>query len=174
MAVRPNVTIFADASCFHLTGKAGWGAWAKGDDRKSASWGGPLEFHEDVAVLELRALANMIEVLIENRYLVEADRAVMLQSDSTTALGLIKRHIPSSVESRHREGVAITNRKKPNPPGSDVELARIAKMLSGRMVILRHVRGHTQGEGRQWVNRLCDRLAKDGAKRGKVTRGIAA
>lgn len=38
--MKPDVTIFADASMLDKLGVAGWGMWAKGDNRNTITRGG--------------------------------------------------------------------------------------------------------------------------------------
>ena len=168
------VTIFADASVNPRKKIAGIGAWAKGDDRDSVTYGAPLEYTPGVTLCELKALRMMIEHLIEKGYLWPTDDYFMLQSDCLQALWIINKCNPSYRESKHPEGASIktwNQRSKPST-GQTREARRIGELLENCTVTLRHVKGHKEGGGRQWVNDTCDKLAKRAAHSGETMENL--
>lgn len=163
--MRPHVTMFSDASVFIDRKKSGWGFWIKGDDRDSMSAGGPIDvFSPSSEVAELDAIANGLTCAEAAGYFRETDGIIMIQSDSVAALAIVKAIIGATVNS-HAESAQISNRKKPLTPHQAETVARIKGVLSRHnlSVQVRHVRGHKAGGGRNWVNELCDKLAKRGA-----------
>ena len=163
--MKPDVTMFSDASVFADRRKSGWGFWIKGDFRDSMSAGGPIEvFHPNSDVAELDAIANGIACAEAAGYFRPTDRVIMIQSDNASALAVIKARM-NAAENAHAESAAIPARKKPLSAHQHAAVTRIREILirHGMSVQVRHVRGHTEGGGRNWVNSLCDRLAKRGA-----------
>ena len=166
---RPNVTMFTDASVFPNYKRSGWGCWIKGDGRESMSFGGPLQnFHPDSVVAELEAIANGIVIAKDRGYFQPDDKVIMIQSDSAFALACLLKARPSIVQSRHEDGAKVIARRKKLGPRLLAPATAIIDTLDELEMhaVIRHVRGHKSGNGRQWVNRLCDRLAKQGALEG--------
>jgi ribonuclease HI len=160
---KPDVTIFADASHDDRARVAGWGAWIKADGRSSMTCGAAMKSPVgSVVEAELCALANALTVA-RLRGLLAVGCVVMLQSDSISALAIIRCKI-AEVEDRPAPGglpVAAAKRVKPTP----LHVAAIA--VIGEIVaalklslVTRHVRGHLPGPGRQWVNGEVDRIAR--------------
>ena len=163
--MRPHVTMFADASVFADRKKSGWGFWIKGDNRDSMSAGGPIEvFSPFSEVAELDAIANGLTCAEAAGYFRETDGIIMIQSDSAAALAIVKAIIGAAVNS-HAESAPIPNRKKPLTAHQTDTVERIRGVITRHSlsVQVRHVRGHKAGGGRNWVNDLCDKLAKRGA-----------
>lgn len=162
------VTIFADASVNTQHKRAGAGAWAKGDGRSSVLYRKTLEYDRNVTLAELRALRFMIEHLFETGYIQPDDDAIMLQSDCLQALWVLSRIIPYAVEKKHPNGAPLSKWKQRSSESvwQRREAEAIRQALGSRRVYLRHVRGHKEGDGRQWVNEQCDRLAKKAAWEG--------
>lgn len=162
---KPTITIFADASIYPTRRAAGWGGWARGDDRKSVALGGALPFGNCTTVAELQALAAMLEGLRAEGYMTDADTSVILQSDSLTALANLNLRLTNSFTSRRSGGVEI-HRAKAVKPEAEEPIARIKAALDHATVVyLRHVKGHQGGQHtRSWVNEQCDRRAKAEAK----------
>lgn len=164
--MKPDVTVFADASMHPGERRCGWGAWIKGDGRPSLSAGGALPFNQSTSICELEALAAALEHAERHNYFVDADKAVMLQCDNVNALGAIRGRRPAVLISDHADSALINTRKKEEPADMRAAIDRIFAVTDGAglTVILRHVRGHMGGDGRNYVNRLCDRLAKEGRR----------
>ena len=58
---KPTLTIFADASVMQNT--AGWGGWARGDDREPILLSGPAAHSNSTVIVELEALAEFHDAL---------------------------------------------------------------------------------------------------------------
>lgn len=161
---KPNITIFADASIYPNLKTAGWGGWARGDNRESITLGGALPFGNCTTVAELQALAGVLEGLRGAGYLQDDDKSVILQSDNLTALNYLNLRLQNSFASK--KGGAEIKRAKRIKPDAEAPIARIAASLAHASVIyLRHVKGHEGGKhARSWVNEQCDRRAKQEAK----------
>lgn len=161
---KPTITIFADASIYPDRKTAGWGGWARGDERESITLGGSLPFGNCTTVAELQALAGMLEGLSDAGYLKESDVSVILQSDSLTALNYLNLRMANSFASK--KGGAEIKRAKRVKPEAEGPIARIIAALSrAGVVYLRHVKGHQGGgHARSWVNEKCDRRAKQEAR----------
>lgn len=157
------LTLFADASLHHETGAAGWGAWAIREGwPKGVIMGGPIKRKiTSSTVAEMCALAAALWQLRAEDRLAEV-KSFMLQSDSTEALSRLLCHLPNARISQHK------SIKQPDirPLQNDNKVGReaidaIAEITFGKQVWLRHVKGHNgTGDGRSWVNEVCDRQAK--------------
>lgn len=163
---KPTLTMFADASLYVDRGVAGWGGWARGDDRQPAMQGGPSPFDRNSTVAELWALALFAERLREDGYMTEADRSIILQSDSLHALQIINARLPNSCASSKKQGCADIKRAKSVVAEAEEPVKRLAAALdSADVIYLRHVKGHQGGKhARSWVNEQCDRRAKQEAR----------
>lgn len=159
-APRPNVTIFADASYDRKTGAAGWGAWIKSDGRESITHGAVMKAKiQDNIQAEMAAIANALAVTKAQGWLCGA---VMVQSDCLPALCAIRKVVTSAIDSPSKNGQTIAQQRKKVPPHLRKISTSILHMVEGMniVLILRHVPGHRSGSGRQWVNRACDRIAR--------------
>ena len=144
---RATVMIFADASWCSQTRAGGWGVWLKTDllDRAIVK-GGPIKVDVPTPnVAELVAIANGLFVA-KRLHLLRPLDVVMIQSDCAEALAWIRGRVPTTADNRAVNGLSI------------------AEEFSLRLQV-RHVRGHQDGDGRQYVNRLCDQIAKAGMRR---------
>ena len=156
---KPDVTIFADASVDHESGAAGWACWIKGDGSNSVLHSGA--FREPVGNstnAELAALANALAVA---KAIGQLRGRVMLQSDCSAALAMI-RTIAGAEDSPAERGLRVGKwRKKPEKMYRPaVKVIQSVIQDTGIKLVVRHVKGHQAGGGRNWVNRQCDRLAK--------------
>lgn len=163
---RPTITIFADASFYPAHGGVvGWAGWARGDGRIAVEMSGPGPRCRDSGEAELWALALFAERMAAERYLTDCDRAVMLQSDSLAALGMILGASPEACRASVRKGdrsIAgpIVARSQDRPALDRL----LAALRMADMIYLRHVKGHKRGvHSRSWVNERCDKLARDEA-----------
>lgn len=159
------ITIFADASFCHRTSAAGWGAWAKGDGWDAGStFGGELKTRcLNAGEAEIAAIANTL-ITLQRQELLHDE--IMLQSDCLRALQLIRQavRVKGSVRpvvSNHKRGAPIpASNLIPSPLEKQaLDVINLA-VVECQTLLLRHVRGHKNGEGRQWVNRKCDEIAR--------------
>lgn len=154
------ITVFVDASHCPNTKAAGWGAWAKGHGwERGITCGGPLKMSPlNSSEAEMAAMAAALQVLADGDCL--TFDTVMLQSDSLRTLQLIRQTLPACRATNHAESVAIPTGKLYASPIEKNALRIIHAILHEHTVYVRHVRGHQHGEGRNWVNRTCDDIAK--------------
>lgn len=161
---KPTVTIFADASRHVETGESGWGAWIKADGRASMTCGAKMK--EPTTGSDQAELFALINALTVARLTgaVQPEAVVMLQSDSVVALSMIRAVLAAAIDAPADGGLRVGKsrryyRRKSFTAGLDMLKAIVAEM---RLTILvRHVKGHTSGGGRNWVNRRTDSIAKD-------------
>ena len=155
------LTLFADASFSLNPRKAGYGAWAIHDSwERGYSFGGKLPLSlTNSTMAEVLAIAGAIEHL--RRVQKWPKDTVMIQSDSHHALSALKGNLPNARVNNHkRHSVDFSLRSPCLSPLEREAVEYVAHATFGVQVYLRHIKGHTQGEGRNWVNALCDRLAR--------------
>lgn len=166
-----RVTLIVDAS-FTQDGAAGWGARYKhGNMEQGVSFGGGFKYLMPSAhAAELCAISNALHELL-SRHPESYFTEVMLQSDCLTALKVL-RGIPG-VTFSHFAGAKRHN-MAPQNVGLSAMDKYVKKVVHGMMssqgftLEVRHVKGHTNGTGRFWVNGLCDRIAKTHRKSARV------
>lgn len=149
------LTLFVDASHCQKTKVAGYGSWAKRRDWPTGRFaGGVLGNCRNAAEAELRGVAAALaQVEIAD----DVD-AIMVQSDCLRALQLIRIWIADAHASNNGASAPI-----PTAPLKPTEHERESLALIravNRRLMLRHVRGHKDGDGRQWVNAQCDQVAR--------------
>jgi ribonuclease HI len=162
---KPTLTVFTDVSLRPVEETAGWGGWARGDERDSIHHGGPLAYTLHSAVGELWALANMLEYLTKVGYIREEDRALSLQLDNAEALSALAISLQRAHITGDRTPLVI---RKKLPKGDLVlPVQKITRLVDfASVVYLKHVRGHQKGvDARSWVNELCDKRAKAEARK---------
>jgi ribonuclease HI len=169
-----TATIFADASYDARNKAAGWAAWIKADGRASAMASGAFKALPSTSSdAELLAIANAMHSA--NRLgMIDQGAEILLQSDSVHALSIVLWAIPGSVERRHANSAAIVRSKKPKLKDDSrkaVEVIRAIVDARGLKVACRHVRGHTEGAGRQYVNRAVDAAARTRMRQAKIASG---
>ena len=167
-----KATIISDASWCHHSGAGGWAAWAKADGSDSVIWSGSFDKRAPTTAgeAELFAIANALHQADASGML-EDGAQIMLQSDCVYALGCVLFWVKTAVESKHKDGATITRPRKPKfSDNVKAALTRIGVIVSKRGFILslRHVRGHTDGGGRQWVNRQCDLAARKAMRQARA------
>lgn len=170
----PNVTIFADAS--HDVDKkvAGWGGWMIRNGLEARTAGGIVETGAQTSFeAEVRAIALAVQDALGAGYIHSGDR-VMIQSDCKSALECLLFVVLGAIDSPHPHGLSLTPvkrlRRNVRPPVDEVEeICRMYRLT----LILRHVPGHRDGDGRAWVNRECDRIAKLHMKTARKKTGLA-
>lgn len=166
--IAPSCTIIADASFCQTTKASGWGAWMVRSGLQAQSYGGPIKATvSGICDAEILALANALFIAERDQY-AQSGSLVLLQSDSLVALGQIMRVVPSCQDKPHpKEGLKV-NRAVRNIIRGDASdgllfILTTVERLDLKLFV-RHVRGHQEGGGRQWVNRRCDELAKRGMR----------
>lgn len=167
---KPNVTLFADASVQPLIQSSGWGFWVKGDDRNSSWAGGPLQTHSnDTCLAELEALAIGLYRTSEAGYFRLTDEWILLQCDNIEALEALRLTRPAILDNKYPKGMSVEyfGHRKLNAARKE-RVGFILQILDRHKLsaMVRHVKGHrnSKDNGRNYVNNLCDRLAKQGAK----------
>lgn len=163
-----SVTMFADASVSSKTKCSGWGFWIIGDGRDSMYAGGPLKgFSKNTSVAELEAIANGISCASAAQYFRVGDRSILIQCDNIEALGCLIAARSSIEHDAHEESAAVNKRKRRMCDRQKAAVDHILKIADQHRlsITVRHIRGHTDGSGRNWVNQLCDSLAKKGRRK---------
>lgn len=160
-----DCTIFADASWHHQSKAAGWGCWMKSTEiGQSLEHGGPIAAAlKNSTEAEMVAMANALHVAKIRGY-IKPGSTVMLQSDCQAVLSWIRYALPKTRDSQ-KDGVAINVPKRMRDNMRKMAALKFIVDLAHEMgltFIVRHVKGHQQGEGRAWVNRNCDQLARKG------------
>lgn len=167
--MKADITMFADASVQPKIRSAGWGFWIKGDGRSALSAGGHIpQFTSDTSVAELEAILSGLSFAQEQDYFLPADSSILIQSDCSPALAALRALRPEIAVSAHAESAPIHPRRKKLKSREQSVVDRIFAVTDGvgLTIAVRHVRGHKTGDGRNWVNRHCDKLAKMGARAG--------
>jgi hypothetical protein len=108
-------------------------------------------------------VANAVFKAAREGFIGQRDK-VLIQSDCVGVLEAMLWGLDCQ-ESRHPDGCEL-NRPRTRPRlaagGGEKALKTIAA-IAGPLdleLCVRHVRGHASGGGRQWVNRACDRAAR--------------
>jgi ribonuclease HI len=173
-----DATIIADAAFCIMTKAGGWGAWIKAGRQAGHVTGGAFkEKMPSSNISEVAALANALAVA-KCRGMIQPGATVMLQSDSTHALGLILWKIPMCISRPAAGGLEVNRPKRVSVHQRDhpalVSIAELAKEMDLKLVV-RHVKGHTKGaDGRHRINILCDQIAKAGKEAAKAAMRKAA
>lgn len=156
------ITIFADASYCPETRACGWGAWAKADAWGSGvTYGGPIRScPENAAEAEMMAMANAVAVL-HSKGLLKDVTAMMLQSDCLRVLQIILQALPDALIKNHDESAEILRSRMSLSLIESIAVDFLRQCCPGGVrVFVRHVKGHRKGDGRNWVNRQCDAIAR--------------
>ena len=141
---------------------AGWGGWAKRDgwDRAVTHGGafrpGSMRTSSDA---ELFA-SSMFLCRLADDGLLEGIDAVMLQSDCMRVVQACLRNVDGARLSGHADSADVAGGGKSLSPAEAEAVSRITRFLDGRRLLLRHVRGHRTGGGRQKVNAIVDMIAR--------------
>lgn len=164
------LTLFADASHCPKTKAGGWGAWAKRADWNNGRlFSGPIVNQvPNSGVAEMHAIMHAIEEMdAQNAF--GGINAVMIQSDSARSLAYLLKHVPGARLHQHADSANIGNASYASKSEAKA-FRRIADVIAKHELhlIVRHVRGHKPGEGRQWVNEQCDRLARTQMKARRI------
>lgn len=157
------LTLFVDASHCPNTRAAGWGAWAIRDGwPKGIVMGGRFKLRmERSHIAEMCGMANAVIRLYNDGHL-NGITQIMLQSDCMMALELMNHHCPDAEVRNHQNGAIIRNTSRKGSATERKAVNAIREVLGELKIkpLLRHVRGHKTGDGRQGVNELCDKIAK--------------
>jgi ribonuclease HI len=155
--------MFTDASHCPHTKAAGWGAWAKRSEWDAGRVaGGRIDrIVESSTEAELCGIANALHHFAYVGAL-DGITSVMIQCDSTMALGAICKAIPDARQSpgKGRRDVKVIQPRTPHAAIEREALEHIRRLTLTRRVILRHVKAHQEGQGRSWVNGKCDGMAR--------------
>lgn len=158
-----RLTLFADASYCLKTKAGGWGAWFKTDGmQEGALIGGTFKTGmANSSEAEVAALANAMTRLCNEGVLGPVSE-LMIQSDCMRALQLIALLLPGVIRRRHEKGLPVHDGILTPTPTEKAALTRIG-LIRGEadvLLVVRHVKGHSPGGGRSWVNRQCDAIAR--------------
>lgn len=156
-------TVFADASFDPNTGAAGWGSWVKSGAAAGITFGGPFKKKAVSAQqAELHALTNAIH----KTALLEITGVIMIQSDCLDALAVIRQFVPKTTDSPFKGGLPVKARTGDMAQTYSEALEHIKTIVTryGLVLVTRHVKGHQSGGGRNWVNNVCDEIAKANMK----------
>ena len=108
-----RATVIADASLCGETKLAAWGAWIKVDGKPSQVFSGQLRNRMGNSTdAEICALANALAKGVSTA-LIPPGTEVMLQSDSTQALGLLKKLVPNVTVRQHKDSAELATFRKP-------------------------------------------------------------
>lgn len=163
MPASKVITLFTDASRF-ADGASGWGAVIIADGVFAEEGGQFRERTGDILEAEVKAAAVGVH-LAKQRGLLRAGGAVVLQIDSTDAIGVIlasDSRYAYSAGSHDRDQSVV--RRADHVPASCVDAVahiRRATVGAGVSLYLRHVKGHKRGlSGRHNCNSRADKLAR--------------
>ena len=162
MSQKPHATIIADASFCHRTQTAGWGAWMIADGLRSLTTGGAMKTTmQSSQHAELAAIANAFHVANARGYLRDGE-TVLLQSDCQGALAAILYHVPGSHDHPAKDGIRVHPMRSAGTKRNRKVLQAVKGIVQARSLhlMVRHVKGHAEGEGRFYINRVCDDVAK--------------
>lgn len=156
--------IFADGSYCSDTNAAGYGVWVKFDENPSRIEGGTIFDATSSFEAEMHAVIKGLKLALwmkRNIPGVFDPCHVMIQSDSLGVLEQLKAAIPGALSSKYQDGVQVGNITT-KPHKITMEAVNLVNVLrQGDQLHLRHVKGHSnREEGRYWVNRKCDSLAR--------------
>lgn len=158
-----SMTIFIDASHCHQTRAAGWGAWAKRDGwtKGRVFGGGYRSTMLNAAEAELTGIAEALTRLHADGALAEISH-VVVQSDCLRALQLMAIRVSRvSVASAKENGSSVFLNRGMTPSPTETRALEVIGQIAERLpIFVRHVKGHSSGKGRSWVNRQCDRIAR--------------
>lgn len=157
------MTIFADASWCPTSQAAGWGAWAIRDGwRAGRIIGGPIRRPvANSTEAEVCGIASAIWRLCKDGVLEDVE-AFVVQCDNVAALATFGQQMRTAQWASRRDDrdVAHHTRKTPLTALEREAVKHVRLILNERPLWLRHVKGHTSGTGRNWVNQQCDDEAR--------------
>jgi len=178
MRQKPDVTIFADASHDAKSRVAGWAAWIKADNRASILCGAAMKKTIASTIeAELCALANAL-ALARLRGVLATGSVVMIQSDCAVALSIIRGKVEGVTDRPALGGIAVNPARRTKLSSEHLAAVNVIREIAETLeisIITRHVRGHQNGSGRQWVNSQVDRIARRAMRdrRQRISRNAA-
>ncbi len=157
------ITVFVDASVCMQTKVGGWGCWAVKNGTSITFGNAFKELISDSSDAEVCAVVNALYGL-RNRNWFSVTPYVNVQLDSHHALGFLVYAVDAEYYYNPKGGSVMRGSYYPNK-GSErakasVILLRELQKEHGLRFRVTHVKGHSGGGGRQWVNRKVDKLAK--------------
>lgn len=170
-----GVTLFVDASHDARSKLAGYGAWAKGDNRASTSFHQPLRTHvRSTNEAELLGIIKAILMLERNGYFVPEDKYLLVQCDNTNALGsLMTLGIQNAPHATSKIHVAVRSHLHPHEKLALQHLEEFMKRTTLDLYV-RHIKGHgANANSRSWVNNRTDYLAKQGLSEARQLKASA-
>lgn len=139
-----RVTLICDASYCHKHKVAGYGFWIASERGKLGGSGEISQEVENNNTAEMMAICNTIWKGV-NHNLIQPGDALLIQTDSVTAIGKLRGALPIATEQERAVLVYF-----------DKTVARNALLIE-----FRHVRGHTSFDGARYAaNRMCDMRAR--------------
>ena len=154
------LALFVDASHCNKTKAAGWGAWAIRDDwERSDVFGAGIPVAvPDINDAETYGIAMALQTL-DKRGDAKGITNFSIQCDNVHALGVLYHGLAHSRVTHHNASKAVITRIDAQST-LQREAVRIVREIVGRRpVFIKHVKGHSSGSGRAWVNSKCDELA---------------
>lgn len=167
------ITLFVDASHCSQTLAAGWGAWAIGDGwDHGRTFGGQISRRvTNSGEAEMAAVEHAVREMGGRGWL-GGDDALMLQSDSHRALQLFLVQFPNAEIRNHANSAPFARTNLLPSKAEEIALMNLEQHLTRfKWLFVRHVKGHSEGEGRNWVNRKCDEIAKQNMRRMRKSKG---
>lgn len=166
------ITLFVDASHCPETHAAGWGAWAIQDAwEKGKVFGGRISKTVlNSGEAEICAIVEAVKYLKGRSWL--QDNTLMVQSDSHRALQLFMMSLPHTKIRQHADSKDWSNGPVAATPAEKWAIEMLTNDLGHfPFLYVRHIKGHASGEGRNWVNRRCDAVAREHMYKERQTRG---
>ena len=167
------ITLFVDASHCPETHAAGWGAWAIQDGwEKGKVFGGRISKTVlNSSEAEVCAIVEAVRHLAARGLL--KDNTLMVQSDSHRALQLFMMSLPHTKLRQHEDSKDWSEDTVIRPTPTEKWAIEMLTNNLGHFPFLyvRHIKGHASGEGRNWVNRRCDAVAREHMYKERQTRG---
>ena len=167
-------TLFVDAS-YHAESKAsGYGAWFKTSDMEAGSlFGGRFKTTMQTSgEAELAGIAKAIARLHKAGSMVGL-KVLMVQCDNIRALSILAARVDDAVINNHESSVGFVENKHKLSEIEVLALSVVQRIVKegGTKLELRPVKGHAYGEGRHWVSRQCDRIAREHMIEDRRSRG---
>ena len=124
------------------------------------------------AEAEFLALGNALHIAVA-RGIVQPGAEVLVQSDCMWALQALRTMFPACADRPFaKDGLPVgRHRRVRYAPHIRKAMDSIRDLIArtGTRLVVRHVRGHTSGDGRQWVNRACDKAARAAMRAARET-----
>lgn len=166
------ITLFVDASHCPNSHAAGYGAWAIQDGwEKGKVFGGRISKEVvNSGEAEVCGIVEAVKYLRAHKLM--GDNTLMIQSDSHRALQLVILALPHTEIKQHKDSKdwGMSNiRPTPAEQWAITQLTNDLGLMA--FIYVRHIKGHSDGDGRNWVNRQCDRVAREQMYKERQKRG---